>query len=187
MACVAKSRMGAIRRRSLSSGVSARTIEQTRGSPRLWATSARSKVSPSILSVPRAVAARSSRALAKRRDPYEPCEQKRETVSSGRWATVAAGSTNFLSTLPRPSSRSPCANTRVSAPCGSSQGLRWLPAFLPTRPTRSPWSPHLVCRSRATRRGVAATMFYRPLNRTVPYLRWAAPRSLGRGVDDSKK
>src|ERR1700733_6494968 len=40
-----------IRRRSSSSGVGARTIEQTRGSPRLWASSARSKVSPSILSV----------------------------------------------------------------------------------------------------------------------------------------
>jgi hypothetical protein len=40
-----------IRRRSSSSGVGARTIEQTRGSPRLWARSARSKVSPSILSI----------------------------------------------------------------------------------------------------------------------------------------
>ena len=67
---------------------------------------------------PRAVAARSSRALAKRSDPYGPCEQKRETVSSGRCATLAAGSTNFLSTLPGPLSRSPCANTRVSAQFG---------------------------------------------------------------------
>jgi hypothetical protein len=59
-----------------------------------------------------------SRALAKRRDPDEPCEQKRETVSSGRCATLAAGSTNFLSTLLRLSSRSPCANIRVSARFG---------------------------------------------------------------------
>jgi hypothetical protein len=45
-------------------------------------------------------------------------EQRPETASSGRCAMLAVGSTNFLSTLPRPSSRSPCANTRVSARFG---------------------------------------------------------------------
>jgi len=40
-----------IRRRSSASGVSALTMEHTRGSPRLWANSVRTSVSPSILSV----------------------------------------------------------------------------------------------------------------------------------------
>ena len=39
------------RRRSSSSGVGALTIAHTRGSPRLYASSARSSASPSILSV----------------------------------------------------------------------------------------------------------------------------------------
>ena len=52
---------------------------------------------------------------AKRSNPYEQCERRRETVSSKHCATLTAGSTNSWSIPPRPSSRSPSARAKASA------------------------------------------------------------------------
>ena len=63
----------------------------------------------------RVAAARSSSAWAKRSNPYEQCERRRETVSSKHCATLTAGSTNSWSIPPRPSSCSPSARAKASA------------------------------------------------------------------------